>query len=228
MTDLSAVLLALMLKHRPPGETAFSVEPAPSGRYSSFYAQPVVRETRETGEARYEVIARELVGAAEDVLRIEKPRGAELWRFRDLVAVTTAVAVFESGLREDVQVGRGRARKPDDVGGQGRGPGNEACLVQIHPSVFARFAPGGADSLLGTDSARVRECFRAGMRMLVQARAHCSLVDAGRKVQGYDWLWATAAMYGTGNSCLSSNHGKTVLRVKLARKLMPALRRAAS
>lgn len=222
--DLAAMTLAILLKHCPPGQTGFSVEPSGAGKFSSFYSSPVVRETEETGRARYARIAAAMVGAAQDVLREEKPRGVKLWNMRQLLAMTTAVAIFESGLREDVQMGRGSAHKADDAGGRGRGPGGEACFMQIHPRVFAEFAPGGADSLLGADEVKMRECFRAGMRMLVRARAYCSGTQKGGKLKGYDWVWATAAMYGTGNSCTSSNHGKTALRVNLVRKLLPELK----
>lgn len=225
--ELSALVLALLLKHCPPGGTAFSVEPAPSGVFSSFYGTTVARESFDSGRARYSTIATELAAAAADVLADEKPRGSQLWRARDLVLVSAAVAIFESGLREDVEVGRGTYRVADDVGGRGRGPSGELCFMQIHPRVFSMFAPGGERSLLGAEPAAVRECFRAGMRMLIRARAFCSLTDPGHKRPGFDWLWSTVAMYGTGNSCLSSNHGKTVLRVKLARKMMASVRGAA-
>jgi hypothetical protein len=223
--SLADLVLAALLKHAPPGQTAFSVEPATVGTFSSFYGSPVQRETEHTGHARYAVIARELVEAADDILTREKPDGSKLWKRVDLVAAAAGFAVLESGLREDVQVGRGSARKADDVGGRGRGPGGEACLMQVHPAVFAMFAPGGAESLLGTDPEHVRECFRAGMRMLVRARAFCS-TDASAKLPGYDWAWATASMFTTGNSCTSSNHGKTLPRARLARRIAAELRRA--
>lgn len=224
MIDFSSALLALFIKHCPPGNTAFSVAPAAAGVFSRFYGTTVRRESEPEGRERYAMISSALTGAAQDVLGVENPRGAKLWRARELVVVAASVAIFESGLREDVQVGRGTYRVADDVGGRGRGPSGELCFMQIHPKVFSMFAPGGESSLVGTDASVVRECFRAGMRMLVRARAFCSLTDPGHKRPGFDWLWSTVAMYGTGNSCLSSNHGKTVLRVNLARKMLPTLR----
>jgi hypothetical protein len=132
--------------------------------------------------------------------------------------MTTAVAVIESGLREDVQVGRGSAKKASDDGGRGRGPGREACLLQIHPVIYQRFTQSPLEGLLGRNPQALRECFRTGMRMLINARAYC----AGQAPK-VPWDWATTAMYVSGTSCSSSNEGKTAARTHLFRRMMAVM-----
>lgn len=155
------------------GQTAFSVAPADDcrgaeacedGKWSSFYGTWVRKETREQGERRYrEVIAPALEGAVEQILcqRLDQSKIAGC--VPDQIAfdrktkkilmgpITSAAAMLglipESGLREDVQVGRGFAKPcpkggpdaipgrcgPSDDGGRGRGPANECGLGQNHP-----------------------------------------------------------------------------------------------
>ncbi len=73
------------------------------------------------------------------------------------------------------------------------------------------------------------------MRMLIQARAHCdweySIIKASWIKGGvfnadrpyFDRYAAMFAMYGTGNSCWSSNGGKTQIRVGMAYKVDDAV-----
>lgn len=223
---LKEILLALLLKHAPPGHTKFSVEPAPEcawGRdqacegavWSSFYNGWVRHESADTGAERFRLIASVVADTATELLCLRddgtkvdgcKPepgavlgRGKKLrWRLTDLVLVEAAVLIMESGLREDVEMGRGRARKrpkdpwTDDAGGEGRGPSNEACLAQIHPAIAWRYADAvdpelrrraerderGAREelsrlLLGGEPEALRRCVRTSMRMLIAARSYC-------------------------------------------------------
>jgi hypothetical protein len=159
----------------PPGGTAFSVAPAAfchgmesceGAKWSTFYQTWVRQETVSDSEERYRsVLAPALERAIEGVLcirldmsRIEgclpdpvaldKKTKKLLFGPRTAVAAVLALDTYESGLREDVQVGRGFAKKcprggpesiagvcgPSDDGGMGRGPANECGLGQQHPN----------------------------------------------------------------------------------------------
>ncbi|HEV8244372.1 MAG TPA: hypothetical protein VGP93_01255 [Polyangiaceae bacterium] len=252
-------LLALLVQHAPPGNTAFSVELAgecknaevcEGARWSDFYSAWIRKESAAQGAERYEAISTALIDSTRELLcrndddsRVEgcqpapevsdpkskRPR----WDVVTLSVAGAALAMLESGFREDVQVGRGSARKPSSDGGRGRGPGGEACLVQAHPYTAWRFADAEPDlrekaaagdsaaraaiaaSLLGTDQESLKRCFRTGLRMLIHARAHCSWASPQT-----DWDFATFAMYGTGTSCTSPNDGKTTMRTRLFRQLL--------
>jgi len=248
---LKELLLALLIQNVPPGQTKYSIEPDGLGGYR--------QESAETAKERYAEISAAMVDAAAELLCLA-PDGSKLdgctpapgvellgkrrWTQTELVMTTAAAAIYESGLREDVMNGRGQAKHPDEHGGEGRGPGWEACQMQIHPAIAWRYAdideqlraraarnePGAreavAQTLLGRE--HLRNCFRAGMRMLLHSRAHCEWVDISTpKGSGaaivrsrYDWTFRTFSMYGTGNSCYSYNGSKTLLRSTLATKLI--------
>lgn len=230
---MKSALLALLLANVPPGQTFYSVEPAPismshaDAMWSSHYQTWVVQESAETGTRRYEQFVGALVDEARALLCAdEEPdcapyrgeaswKNAQPWTVEELVLLTTTTAIFESGLREDVQVGRGRSGEPSDDRGEGRGPSNEACFLQVHPVIGWRFADASpelrkaaeqgdpeareviASSLLGTGRKAVASCLRTGMRMLIHARAHCAWAAPTTP-----WAYATISMYGTGNTCL--------------------------
>jgi hypothetical protein len=226
---LVVALLAVLEAQVPPGRTAYSVEPAADGKASSFYGTTVRRESPETARVRYREIIEAAVAEVDFVLA---ESGSKIFTRTELVALTFGVAVQESGLREDVQVGRGRSGKPDDVDGEGRGPGNEACLMQINPVIAWRFADAPMDlklaaekgdrkareaiarTLLGRDRAALSRCFRAGIRMLVHGARWCS-GQMSRSAPD----WSAVAMYVSGVSCTTSQHGKTAARVNLARRI---------
>jgi hypothetical protein len=240
--SLTSTLLSVLLLQTSPGGTAFSVEIAKDcagaktctgARWSTFYGAWVRRESKSTAEDRYGEIVRAAVDAASDVLCLDDQdrqrencapyppaigkRGLR-WTRTELATMTTAVAIIESGLREDVQVGRGSARKVSDDGGRGRGPGKEACLLQIHPVIYRRFTQVPLEQLLGRNPQALRECFATGMRMLVNARAYCA-----SQAPRVPWDWATSAMYVSGSSCSDSNSGKTAARTHLFRRMMVAM-----
>lgn len=216
MTLADAILYA-MLKAAPVGRSAWSVEPVPSAecaadatacpgaKRSSFYGGWVRKESAEAGLARYRKLAAALAAEAKDAQE---------------AALALGVAVNESGLREDVMVGRGRSGKPSDDGGQGRGPSNEACVMQILPSMARRH--GGPEALLGDSEEALRLCFRAGLEQLRWARVSCPLRLRGPSISP---LWAQIARYGTGYSCTSSNQGKTVRRVRTVEWLTVVIQR---
>jgi hypothetical protein len=228
MTPTALLVTTLLLAHSRAGESHFSVEPVPEcagavacegARWSSFYETWVRQESIATAKARYAVIGEAM---SHEVTRAlcrdsqERPvdgctplPGAKRWMWADLAGFTSAIAIMESGLREDVQVGRGRAGKPDDAGGQGRGPANERCAMQIHPREI------DSDALLGTDLEANRRCFRAGIQRIVHARRWCAW-----RAPKVDWMFATASLYGTGTSCVSSNEGKTGKRAGFARDMI--------
>jgi hypothetical protein len=222
------VLFALLVTQAPPGKSIFSVETVPEcagkdacegAKWSSFYGTWVRQESAETATKRYAVIAEAITlettaalcheASGSTVEGCTPQQGAKLWSWWGLVLTTAAVAIQESGLREDVQVGRGHAKKPSDDGGRGRGPGGERGLTQIHPTVR------NDDALLGTSLEATRAQFRQAISMLVHARRYCAWKSP--KTEG---VWASVALYGTGVSCTAPNFGKTAKRVDLARKLM--------
>lgn len=228
MITAAQILFAMLATQCPPGKSPFSVEPVTEcagaescegAKWSSFYGTWVRQESPEAARARYQVVADSLAVETTSALcrdatgaKVENCtplRGANRWGWWELVLTTAAIAIQESGLREDVQVGRGWAKKPSDDGGRGRGPGWERCFLQIHPTVR------NDDALLGTGPDAVRACFRQGISMLVHARWWCAW--AKPKV---DPLWASVSLYGSGVSCTTDNSGKTPKRVNLARRLM--------
>jgi hypothetical protein len=258
-----SLLFALLVQHAPPGQTAFSIEVASDchnqqtcedARWSDFYSAWTRKESAEQGSKRYETIATALVASARELLcqdgegndmeqcvvakgAIDPQSKRARWDVTTLSIAGAAVAMLESGYREDVQVGRGSARKPSSDGGRGRGPGGEGCLVQAHPLSAWRFSDASAElkekaekgdkaarreiveSLLGRDQESLRHCWRTGLRMLIHARAYCAW--AAPKT---DWDFATYSMYGTGTSCTSANDGKTAMRTRLFRNLLSEAR----
>jgi hypothetical protein len=221
---LADAIFSLMLLAAPPGKSAWSVEvvpitecaadaqACPGARRSSFYGSWVRKESREHATKRYRVMATAL---ADELAESPDPAN---W-----AGMMIALAVNESGLREDVMVGRGRSgrTKPndkqyDDAGGQGRGPGNEVCVMQILPSMAQKY--GGPDALLGGTPEALRLCFRAAIDQLRWARSRCSSVKSRTIGKNFTMstMYAPLAMYGTGNSCTSSNGGKTDKRHQTA------------
>ena len=254
-----SLLFALLVQHAPPGQTAFSVEVAnecvkqetcEGARWSDFYSTWTRKESAEHGAKRYETIATTLVDTARELL-CRAPDDSPLpdcvaakgvfdpqtkrarWDVTTLSVAGAAVAMLESGYREDVQVGRGSARKPSQDGGRGRGPGGEGCLIQAHPQSAWRFSDAPAElkqkaekgdkeartliveSLLGIDPESLKRCWRTGLRMLIHSRAYCAWASPKT-----DWDFATYSMYGTGTSCTSPNDGKTTMRTRLFRTIL--------
>lgn len=237
--DLYAVVLKALLIMAPPGNTKFSVtaddcqaDECDEKTYSSFYGQHVHQETIDEGKERYVHIVDALVLAAErelcrdpnkqeidDCMRNPESKG---WNLKELIVVAAGLAIAESGMREDVENGRGRAKHPDDAGGQGRGPAGEACFMQIYPGSIAVFAPdgdGSPESLIGSDSEHLVRCFRTGMRMLIHARAYCNwrmgpMLKDNPQYQ-YDLYYGMFSLYGNGHSCMS-NDAKASYRTGLA------------
>jgi hypothetical protein len=233
---LKSVLSSAMFAMVQPGGTAFSVEPAadcaelpreqpcPDARWSSFYATWVRRESEATARKRFAFIFEVLDERARAALCIgptgeatcEQTKAQRRWKLDELEAMAGGVMIAESGLREDVMVGRGWAKKASDDGGMGRGPGKEACVMQIHPSVTK------PEPLLGADRESLSRCFDQGLAMLIHSRQWC----AGQAPRT-PWMWATVALYATGTSCVSANQGKTRVRVKYAEQVLALMRREA-
>lgn len=258
---LKEALLAVLLKIVQVGGPGFSVEVAKEcssqvqtcvgARKSSFYGTWVKQESLSTAEARVEKIVGASVEAAKELLCVDQGPGCvpypgtvskdgdRLWTPFLLSNAAFAASVYESGLREDVMVGRGWAKKKSDDGGKGRGPGMEACLMQIHPTVVQRFADippeiaadlkkkkrGANEELMQTllGEENLKNCFKTGMRMLLRADTACQWQYRKKKhTEKRDF--AMYSMYGTGNSCSSANANKTMLRTRLFRKLTSEVR----
>lgn len=173
-------------------------------------------ETREAALRRYKPIAESIARVAIHAVRcrggedgsvdfdckpIGWPGGPETLA---LVAATTAI--WESGLREDIQFG---------YAPNGRGPDNEACLAQIMPSEIAQFAgwlpreerervyksgkaaehEALAQALLGDSPEALDRCFSVAMRALSRSRRSCA-----RQAGGH-WTTKMWSLYGTGRTC---------------------------
>lgn len=239
-----------MLKAAPPGRAgftltkeAFSVEPVPAAecapstpscpnaRRSSFYGTWVRKESEESGAARYRIMATELGLEVEHSLKAEGTRwgtGDDARAF--LAGIALGIQVNESGQREDVVMGRGRSgrvkptdKQYDDAGGQGRGPSNEACVMQILPRMAAAY--GGSEALLGLSHEALSRCYRAGLDQITYSARMCSLEKRRFGDRTVTRLYATVSRYGNGFSCTSSNGGKTEARVESASWMIAELRR---
>jgi hypothetical protein len=258
---LKEALLAVLLNTVQVGGPSFSVEVAKEcpahattcagARKSSFYGTWVKQESLSTAEVRVKKIVDASVEAAKELLCVDQDsdcvpypgtvtkKGERVWTPFLLSSASFAASVYESGLREDVMVGRGWAKKASDDGGKGRGPGMEGCLMQIHPTVIQRFADipptivahlkkkkkGANEELMQTllGEQNLKNCFKTGMRMLLRADSVCQWQHRNKK-HSEKRDFAMYSMYGTGNSCSSSNQNKTMLRAKLFRKLTSEVR----
>lgn len=120
-----------------------------------------------------------------------------------VMAAATAVG-WESGMREDIRYG---------YAPMGRGPGGEACPMQLMPEQVLPNAtwlpPKERDRLLARmNAAELREwgaravldgpealfrCFAAGMNMLSRSRRACATKGP--------WVTGMFSMYGTGSTC---------------------------
>jgi hypothetical protein len=98
-------------------------------------------------------------------------------------------------------VGRGWSGRPSDDGGEGRGPANEACVMQIHPKM------GGNEKLLGLDDESVARCFTRALEMIDDSERHC-----GRSFE------RIVSYYATGTYCNVKSR-KVTIRSNLATKL---------
>jgi len=270
-------LFLVMVEARPPGDTHFSVAPVADclgaevcegAEHSPFYGTWVRQETSEQGKARYRLLAATQERAIEQVLcvrldgtqiegclpepvALDRKTKKLLFGPQTAVALALGAAVPESGLREDVQMGRGFARKcppggprsiegvcgPSADGGMGRGPGGEACVMQILPSSVALFTDGDPrliarakagnaaareallQTLLGDDPENLARCWRTGLRMLLHAKSYCDWWQSRSKLAKVDPYFAAYSIYGTGTSCISANQGKTTYRYELFVKL---------
>lgn len=169
-------------------------------------------ETRDTALRRYANIAKALAATTRRLASCRAPDGAPLadcrpigWpgSQRDLALAALAVALHESGLREDIEFGYPPL---------GRGPAGEVCLLQValdqgpreamwlpreerdriraSKSARERFA----QTLLGDSPRALDHCFEVGMRMLNEARHACSRA-------GVPWAFGMFSMYGSGATC---------------------------
>jgi len=234
--NLQALFLQTILTVAPPGYTKFSVTPVEcqgeacaSYQWSTFYNSYVNKETAEEGKIRYAVISGKIVPLAQKKLCFDDNLNTipgckrsnifKGWKFTELASITGAAMIAESGVREDVENGRGRSGHiketdplTDDAGGLGIGPGGEVCLVQVHPLVLARFQID-PQTFLGEDG--LENCFGFGMDMFGRSRAMCAYQAAKTPDLEHDWVFETFSAYGTGSTCASANNGKTAYRKSL-------------
>lgn len=200
-------------------------------------------ETREAALRRYQGIAESLArtsfmltrchlpgeAVSEDCEPAPWPEGPE-----SLALAAATTAVWESGLREDIESGYGPV---------GRGKSGEACLTQVMPDQIAGAATWLAKSertrprtreeieslaaeILGSDPASLDRCFTVGMMLLARARQSCK----GGKG---DWPFKMWSRYGTGFTCnaygiaddFAGKRARTFNKFRLSKeKLSPEVR----
>lgn len=203
-------------------------------------------ESPEAAKVRYADAVDAVVSVGSELLCTDSAEGCEAIRWgwdkatkrntgtlRSLALLAFAVGVPESGLREDVQTGRGRSRRDHSGmvdGGEGRGPGNEAGYWQAHPTIAWHFMgmlgrPDREghylDPLVGEGVEPVRRAARVALLMLAHSREWCRVNSKSSPIERqYAWAWAAISYYGTGSSCDSYNEGKTEYRYRLFAKFM--------
>ncbi|HKY40697.1 MAG TPA: hypothetical protein VJN18_32400 [Polyangiaceae bacterium] len=185
-------------------------EPTPlcaAPRWSDVRNAWVRAETREAAASRLGVAAVALADAATFLTRCTVD-GVPVERCKpvtwpegtvDFAKATLTVAVWESGLREDIMGGH-----PP----KGRGAAGEACVMQVMPNVIRSVAPWLpayelaktkdeqlALMLVGTDGASLRRCFETGGRLLARMRKVAQHECKQR------WSYSLWARYGTAGRC---------------------------
>jgi hypothetical protein len=132
------------------------------------------------------------------------------------------VAIYESGMREDIMGGHPPA---------GRGSAGEVCVMQIMPKFIGHddFTPwmtaeqrqlpleDRVAMVLGSDERSLHNCFETGGRILARKRR-----NAHYACKNIDWSYATLAFYGTGNRCYVSEPTATEKGVESG-QLNPAM-----
>jgi len=256
MSPLATAVLALAIANAPPGRSPYSFEvlaecgtdpetascplepvcadDAPACRppkWSAARGGWVRMETRASAIRRYATIAHALSDTAERLMKCDRESSCEPVGWggdaRTLALSTLAVALHESGLREDVQFGHPPL---------GRGPAGEACLVQLGLAHAPRYAtwltPSERDSaasskrkreafartLLADSPAALGRCFEVGMRMLARSRSACGKA-------GVAWDYGMFSMYGSGRTCKLPGVGEsrraTLQKLLFARPELP-------
>lgn len=170
-------------------------------------------ETRETAAARYMraanmmyVASTHLTGCVRENGSVDQDCTLVPWRGgpRSLSCMMATIAIYESGMREDIMGGYPPA---------GRGSAGEVCVMQIMPKFIGHdeftpwMAPEDRDlpledrvsMVLGSDERSLQNCFETGGRILARKRRNSHYA-----CKGIQWDYATIAFYGTGNRCYVS------------------------
>ena len=247
-SSLAALVLNLAIQFATPGASPYSLKLmpecgtdrlAPKCEIKPLCSEPklacrpphwsrarnswVRAESAAEAERRYTMIANVLADTASRLVACE---GQSCDNFvwsgstKQLALAALTVVVHESGLREDIQFGRGPL---------GRGSLGEACLMQLDARdapYLATWIPEQqrqgiaydklkreqfAQSLLGDSPEALSRCFEVGMRMLARARASCSASSS--------WQHGMFSMYGTGTTCNAGvlrNRSRTFERMQAA------------
>ncbi len=237
MTTLAEAILFVMTKAAPPGKSVWSVEPVPAtecamqdetcpgAKWSSHHRSWVRKESEAAATARYTPASEELAAEVDTaLLREGKLWGEGVFAQAALAGLAVGIMVNESGLREDVLVGRVSTEEERKGGllGAGRGPSGEVCYMQILPKMTAAY--GGVMALLGPQG--LRPCFRAALDQITHARMICGYRQrqyqkSAEKNHPHKFKFPgrnfqVISLYGTGTSCLSDNEGKTQARLQTA------------
>lgn len=152
---------------------------APPEHRSKTYI-PDAKETTEQATQRYLQIAQDVVEVAYD------PNEAPLLSMKDeekarahSALLMLSIALFESGLRRDVDFGLGK---------QGRGDaGRSWCLMQVH---LGEGKVPDSDPVVGSWTGKDlvadrKKCFRAAMRMIRRSFTACSSNPFQLRLAGY-------------------------------------------
>jgi hypothetical protein len=158
-----AILIAIASPEKRDDYQKQLLHPSISPGMQARAGLPDARETKEEGEARYREIATDL----DAVLSTEKPlfggKNGKIWT----AAVMLSFMKLESGLRLDVDKGKGK---------WGRGDyGRSFCLMQLKVNkVTIQIAHPEMGTWTGLDVVTDRKkCFRAGLEMLRRSIGAC-------------------------------------------------------
>ena len=162
-----AILIAIASPEKRDDYQKQLLHPSISPAMQARAGLPDARETKEEGEARYREIAADL----DAVLSTEKPlfggKNGKIWT----AAVMLSFMKLESGLRLDVDKGKGK---------WGRGDyGRSFCLMQLQMSGkkgegHVQIAHPEMETWTGLDVVNDRKkCFRAGLEILRRSIGAC-------------------------------------------------------
>jgi len=162
-----AILIAIASPEKRDDYQKQLLHPSVSPAMQARAGLPDARETKEEGEARYREIAADL----DAVLSTEKPlfggKNGKIWT----AAVMLSFMKLESGLRLDVDKGKGK---------WGRGDyGRSFCLMQLQMSGkkgegHVQIAHPEMETWTGLDVVSDRKkCFRAGLEILRRSIGAC-------------------------------------------------------
>ena len=228
---LHEALLAGIIGLAPPGQSPYSVVPAPEcgdnplrpactsspkPAWSPLYSAFVRQESRDEGLRRYLDIAKAIEKVAEDATKPTKVDDVEQpamwpWAAEDLARSLATIAFHESGLRRDVQTGIGKSALGDCgyYNAKGVKVGAEEARVTsaqylCRSVCLVQINTGGlTGTRYGVTGKEMVGLDRASIEKCFAAGARAFSNARGRcaPTRTADWFKKAIASYGTGKAC---------------------------